>query len=156
MEIDFDSDIVTYEEILHEFWANHDAAKDRHYKGRQYLSILLFHDQEQKGTAEKVKEEWEQKLKGEILTELQAYSTFHLAEEYHQKYYLKRFKKAVEAVQSIFSNHDAFVHSTIAARLNGFVKGFGKMDQLKEDVKTWGLPINDEQVLLNILNNIRW
>ncbi|WLR51921.1 peptide-methionine (S)-S-oxide reductase [Bacillus tianshenii] len=138
------------------FGGNHQAMKDRHYKGRQYLSILLYHDEEQRETGERVKREWEQHLGGVIQTEIQAYSTFYLAEDYHQKYFLKRFANATAVIQRLFPNHESFVDSTIAARLNGFVKGFGKMNDLKQEIENWGLREEEKQELLNHLVRVKW
>lgn len=156
LQIDFSPEIISYEEILREFWGNHNAIKDRHYKGRQYLSTLLYHDENQRETAERVKREWERHQNGVIQTEIQAYSKYYLAEDYQQKYYLKRFEKATAAIQSLFPNHKAFVNSTIAARLNGFVKGFGKMNNLKEEIENWDLYKEEKQVLLKNLARIKW
>ncbi len=156
IEIDFDADIITYEELLNIFWKNHNPLRDTFYKDRQYMSLLLFHNDDQKKQAQRVKSEWEQLLNGEIQTEMVAHSAFYLAEDYHQKYYLKRYPKAVEKVINIFESHHDFVNSTIAARLNGFVAGHGKLVSLKEEIALWGLNPEDSKTLVELINNLKW
>ncbi|QHS24348.1 peptide-methionine (S)-S-oxide reductase [Virgibacillus sp. MSP4-1] len=103
-----------------------------------------------------MKREWESKLDGVIQTEIQPFSTFHLAEDYHQKYYLKRFKRATETIQRLFPHHKAFVDATISARLNGFVKEFGKMNELKNEIEYWKLSEEEKRKLLTQLSQIKW
>ncbi len=156
LQIDFDPNLITYDEILRQFWENHNAVKERNYKGRQYISILLYHDESQRETAKRLKAEWERLQNGEIQTEFQAYANFYVAEDYHQKYYLKRYVKATSEIQHLFYDHDAFINSTISARLNGFVKGFGTMNTIKEEIENWGLNAEEKTDLLHHLGNIKW
>jgi len=156
IEIDYDTTIISYEELLQVFWGNHNPLRDTFYKGRQYISLLLYHNEDQKDQAEKIKIEYEQKLNGEIDTEMAVYSTFYLAEDYHQKYYLKRYANVVEQVDHLFLDHKDFVYSTIAARLNGFVAGHGNLVDLKEEMKEWGLNDEESEVLARLVNNIKW
>ncbi|MBB5175095.1 peptide-methionine (S)-S-oxide reductase [Texcoconibacillus texcoconensis] len=156
LEVDFDSTIISYEEILDGFWKNHNALRNHFYKGRQYISLLLYHDQTQKDIAENKKKEWEHILGGEIQTEITSYTTFYMAEDYHQKYYLKRFKKAVQTLNTIFSHHDDFVDSTLVARLNGFTRGYGTLHEIKEEIGHWILTPENKEELTILLSQIRW
>lgn len=156
IQIDFDSAIISYEDILKTFWDNHDAAKDRHFKGRQYLSLLNVHSLEQQEVAEAVKNEWEQKNGKTIETEILFDHPFYLAEERHQKYFLKRFSKAMTSVLPLFSDHKSFNDSTVAARLNGFVREYGRLNEIKEELSDWGLTDEEEKTLQDMLEHIRW
>ena len=156
LEIEFDPEILSYEEILTIFWQNHDAAKNRFYKERQYLSLLLYHSEEQKRIAYQIKTEQEQILGKEIQTEFQPYTVFYCAENRHQKYFLKRFSKAMDSLLPLFPNDKAFVDSTIAARLNGFVREFGTLKDIKAEIHHWGLDPDNERVLKELLENIKW
>jgi peptide-methionine (S)-S-oxide reductase len=156
LEIEFDRSIISYADILQEFWGNHDAVKDRNYRGRQYISILLLHDETQREVAQKVKTNWEEKQDTVIQTEFQTYNSFFVAEDYHQKYYLKRFRSAAEFLLSHFLNHESFFHSTIAARLNGIAKGFGTIAAFRDEIENWGLDKSAKIVLFDILNQIKW
>lgn len=157
LEIDFDPSLISYEEILNVFWGNHNPLRENFYKGRQYISILLYHNQhQQQDIIKRKKSEWSHILNGEIQTEIAPYSTFYLAEDYHQKYYLRRFKNAFEKLDTIFTNHSDFVNSTLTARLNGLAKGHGTLSGLREEINTWGLNKNDTMRLIEMLSKIRW
>ena len=51
LEIDFDPDVLRYEDVLRHFWRNHYPNRDQ-YKGRQYLSLLRYRGDEQLEVAE--------------------------------------------------------------------------------------------------------
>jgi peptide-methionine (S)-S-oxide reductase len=57
--------------------------------GTQYRSIILYHTQKQKETAEKVMQEINREgiWSKPILTELVPFKAFYKAEGYHQEYY---------------------------------------------------------------------
>jgi peptide-methionine (S)-S-oxide reductase len=156
IEIDFHPELISYEELLDVFWQNHNPLRESFYKGRQYMSLLLHRNEDQEAWALKMKRKWEQTLNGEIQTEMAPFSKFYAAEEYHQKYYLKRYTKAVEEVKSIFLSHSDFVNSTIAARLNGFVAGHGSLGSLKEEINEWGFHPEQTKELVALLNKLKW
>lgn len=156
IQIDYDPSLLSYEDILHIFWDSHDAVKDRDYKGRQYLSLLMVHSIQQQKSAEAVKNEWEKQNGKVIGTEIQFDRPFYPAEDRHQKYFLKRFSKAMESIRPLFPDHTSFMHSTIAARLNGFVRENGRLDEIKEEIYDWQLSEEEEAALRNMLQDIRW
>lgn len=67
--------------------------------------------------------------------------SFTMAEEYHQKYNLKRYQLAAE-LTGLYPDHQDLVDSTAAARLNGYVGGYGSSEQLERELDSLG--INDE------------
>lgn len=156
LEIDFDPEIISFSEILTLFWDSHDAVKDRNYKGRQYLSLLFYHDVEQQKTAYQIKKDWEKKNNKIIQTEILPYTHFYRAEDRHQKYFMKRYPKVLEAVSSLFPTYTDYVDSTIAARLNGFVREYGLLADIKNEVRSWGLSPDKEQNLVEVLSTLRW
>lgn len=156
VEIIFDPERLRYEELLRTFWRSHDAVKDRTYKERQYISLLVYDTEEQRRKAEQVRGE-EELLNGrKIQTELQPFRAFYPAEDHHQKYNLKRFKRATETVRNLFLTMEDFQASTIAARLNGFVREYGSLNDIKAEIKTWGLAQEDLRKLEEMLANIKW
>jgi peptide-methionine (S)-S-oxide reductase len=154
LEIDFDPNIISYEDLLEEFWKNHNPLSSR--TSRQYMSILLYHDEIQYEWALKTKSKWEDILKGEVQTEIVPYTEFFIAEDYHQKYYLKRRPSTIETLSSLYPTHEDLVNSTLPARLNGFVKGYGTLEEIKKEINEWGLSPNDHQATIHVLNSIRW
>ena len=90
VEVQFDSNEVSYEQLLDVFWSIHDpTTKDRQGPdiGSQYRSMIAYHTQEQELLAKKSKATLEtsgQLREGTIVTEIVPASTFYKAEDYHQ------------------------------------------------------------------------
>ena len=156
LEIDFDPEVICYSDILTLFWDSHDAVKDRNYKGRQYLSLLFYHNSEQQKIADQVKSKWEKKYNKQIQTEILPYTHFYRAEDHHQKYFMKRYPKALEEVSNLFPTYTDYINSTIAARLNGFVREYGLLTDIKKELEFWGLSDNEKKILEKLLASIRW
>ncbi|MGD2106243.1 MAG: peptide-methionine (S)-S-oxide reductase MsrA [Nitrosopumilaceae archaeon] len=94
VEVDYDPDEISYEELLDVFWNNHDPTSLNRQGpdvGIQYRSSIFFHDETQKQIAEKSKEQLESsgKFSKKIVTEINPAPEFYKAEEYHQKYFQK-------------------------------------------------------------------
>ncbi|WP_081986958.1 peptide-methionine (S)-S-oxide reductase MsrA [Planococcus sp. CAU13] len=155
LEVDFDPAVISYEEILRKFWQNHYPNRGN-YKGRQYISLLRYRGEQQKKTIGIVKREMEKSLGEPIETEIAAFDKFTPADERHQKYYLKRYPNTLEQLKDLFPKPEHLVDSTFAARLNGFVKGYGKMKELKNEVGSWNINEENKEILLNKLETIKW
>ena len=94
VEIIYDPEKISYEELLNVFWDIHDpTTKNRQGPdvGTQYRSVIFYYTLEQKTTAETSKKNLEQsrKYKKKIVTEITKATTFYPAEEYHQQYLAK-------------------------------------------------------------------
>lgn len=155
VEVDYDPSRVSYDDLLKVFWNNHYPNRDA-YKGRQYLSILRYRSEEQRHDIERVKKEMEFVLGEEIETEIAPFDLFTLAEMRHQKYYLKRYPKALEQIEAFFPLMDMLVDSTFAARLNGFVKGFGTLQELSTEIMKWPLTNENHSALLAKVQTMKW
>lgn len=90
VEITFNPEVISYEEILDIFWAIHDPTTlnaqgaDR---GTQYRSVIYYYDESQREKALSSIAEAQKNLNDPIVTELSAASVFYPAEAYHQNYY---------------------------------------------------------------------
>ena len=94
VQIEYDPEKISYEEILDIFWKAHDPTtlnRQGADTGSQYRSIILFHNEKQKEVAEKSKKKLENSgyYSDPIVTEIRPLSVFYPAEEYHQDYYAK-------------------------------------------------------------------
>lgn len=94
VQVLYDPDRVSYQELLEVFWRNIDpTVVDRQFcdRGTQYRSAVFVHDEAQRRAAEDSKAalEADKPFDGPIVTEIVEASTFYPAEEYHQDYYLK-------------------------------------------------------------------
>lgn len=95
VEVTFDPETVSYEYLLKVFWDSHDpTTHDRQGPdiGSQYRSAIFFHDSEQERLAKESKEVLDSSgvYSMPVVTEIAAASAFYPAEEYHQKYLMKR------------------------------------------------------------------
>ncbi|MCA8863473.1 MULTISPECIES: peptide-methionine (S)-S-oxide reductase MsrA [unclassified Halomonas] len=92
VQIEYDPEQISYEQLLEIFWRNIDPfAVDRQFcdVGDQYRSAIFYHDDEQRELAEASKAEMEERFDREIATQIAPANTFWPAEEYHQDYYQK-------------------------------------------------------------------
>ena len=92
VEVAFDPDVVTYEQLLEVFWAMHDPTqRDRQGPdlGSQYRSVILAHTPEQLLAAGSSRDRAQQRFDREIVTEIRERAAFWPAEDYHQDYYAK-------------------------------------------------------------------
>jgi peptide-methionine (S)-S-oxide reductase len=93
VQIEFDSAIISYEELLDVFWKNHNPTtlnRQGPDVGTQYRSAIFFHTPEQEAKAKASKEEAQRRFTRPIVTEITPASDFWRAEEYHQRYLEKR------------------------------------------------------------------
>jgi peptide-methionine (S)-S-oxide reductase len=95
VEVTFDPERVSYEQLLDVFWTKHNpTTKNRQGLdiGDQYRSSIFFHSPEQQEAAERTKESEAAKLHWpkKIVTEIVPAPEFHGAEDYHQQYLEKR------------------------------------------------------------------
>ena len=94
VEVEYDPNEISYEELLDVFWNNHDPTSLNRQGpdvGIQYRSSIFFHDESQKQAAQKSKEKLDSsgKFSKKIVTEIVPSPEFYKAEEYHQKYFQK-------------------------------------------------------------------
>jgi peptide-methionine (S)-S-oxide reductase/peptide methionine sulfoxide reductase msrA/msrB len=93
VKIEFDEKIISYEEIVNFFFKMHNPTtlnRQGPNKGTQYRSEIFFNSKEQKKIAEKIKQDFNKKYNGEIVTNISKEQNYCRAEEYHQKYLEKR------------------------------------------------------------------
>ncbi|GKV65296.1 MULTISPECIES: peptide-methionine (S)-S-oxide reductase MsrA [Sporosarcina] len=155
VEIDFDPDIISFEEVLMYFWRHHYPNRDE-YKGRQYLSSLRYHNEQQLEVIDQVKKVMEAKLGDPIETEVTKLDRFYLAEERHQKYYLKRYPGVLDQLAEIYPAASRLTDSIFAARLNGFVKGYGTKEQIMNEIKQWKITEESRGHLIRQFLQLKW
>lgn len=92
VQVEFDSDLIAYDEILEVFWTVHDPTqlnRQGNDIGEQYRSIILFENEEQELIAKRSIREFEasKMYNGNFTTQLVALDKFYKAEDVHQNYY---------------------------------------------------------------------
>lgn len=93
--VEYDSDKISFDELLNVFWEIHDPTQLNRQGpdvGTQYRSAIFCLNEEQKDRAEASKKEVGEsgRFSKKIVTEIVPADLFWKAEEYHQKYLLKR------------------------------------------------------------------
>jgi peptide-methionine (S)-S-oxide reductase len=92
VQVDYDPEAISYDELLMVFFANHDPTTPNRQGpdvGTQYRSAVFFYSPEQESAAKDVIERLQPRVSRKIVTEITPASAFWKAEEYHQKYYVK-------------------------------------------------------------------
>ena len=92
VKVEFDDNIVSYEELVKFFFQIHDPTQLNMQGpdiGSQYRSEIFYKDENQKKVAERIKDEFNKKFNGNIVTNISKEKLYQPAEEYHQ-YYLKK------------------------------------------------------------------
>ena len=95
VEVTYDPEQVSYEQLLGVFWGKHDPTQLNRQGwdvGDQYRSVVFVHDEEQRAAAEQSKAELEAsgRYKHPVVTVIEPAQTFYPAEDYHQQYLEKR------------------------------------------------------------------
>jgi len=108
VEIEFDPDVVSYQQLLDIFWKIHDPTtlnRQGPDAGSQYRSAIFYHNKQQEARARASKEKWDKSgvYPGKIVTEIVPAGEFYPAEDYHQQYYKKRGVKGCPIRIPIFN-----------------------------------------------------
>ena len=95
VRVEYDPEKISYETLLDVFWSEHDPTtlnRQGPDVGTQYRSVIFFHDAAQQAAAIASKERLEGsgRYQRPIVTEIIPAAPFHAAEDYHQKYFMKR------------------------------------------------------------------
>ena len=96
VQVVYDPDQVSYEDLLKVFWENHNPTQGMRQGndiGTQYRSGIYFYDDDQREAAEKSKAMFQAELNavryGDITTEIVPVTDYFFAEDYHQQYLAK-------------------------------------------------------------------
>ena len=146
VQIDFDPAQISYQELLDVFWDSHSPYAQSF--STQYASYVFYANDAQKETAEQVKARREADIGRTLYTPIVPLDTFYLAEDYHQKYNLQLNKTLLNELLSNYAKFSDFVNSTAAARVNGYLAGYGSRSQLLEEIENLGLSAEAQEKLL--------
>ena len=96
VEIIYDKKIISYEELLKNFWVNidpFDAYGQFCDKGYSYRSVAFYTNDDEKTSIEKDIKELEIKFNKKVVTYIRKFEKFYKAEEYHQDFYKIKFER---------------------------------------------------------------
>ncbi len=137
IQVEFNPETVSYEELVEIFWESHDPYSRT--RRTQYANILFYHNDHQKNVAERKKRELAEESDKKIRTSISPIEEFYPAEAYHQKYQLRQNSPFIDNLKDIYQDSANLRDSTAAARLNGFLAGYGTQDQLEDLTGKLGL-----------------
>lgn len=92
IQVKYDPQIITYEELLEIFWKSHDPTtlnRQGADVGTQYRSVIFYHTPQQQVLAEQYKKKLNdaKAFNNPIVTEITKFEAFYPAEDYHINYY---------------------------------------------------------------------
>lgn len=90
IQVHFNPNSISYKELLEIFMTTHDPTtlnRQGGDVGTQYRSVIFYHNEAQKQTAQHVLEAMKTVYNDPIVTELSPLDTFYPAEEEHHNYY---------------------------------------------------------------------
>jgi peptide-methionine (S)-S-oxide reductase len=114
------------------------------------MSIIFFHNEEQRRLAMETRDREAIRRNGKIFTEIVPAAEFYPAEAYHQKYSLRRETDLMRELKAMYPNEIDFMNSTVAARLNGYLDGYGSLEVLEAELDSYGLSAGSKKRLLSI------
>jgi methionine-S-sulfoxide reductase len=145
IQIDYDPARISYGSLLEIFWDSHDPASSSW--SRQYRKAVFYHNEQQKKAAERSAPA----IGGDLTTVIEPFTRFYLAEGYHQKHALRRHYSIINEFEEIYPEVKGLVSSTAAARVNGYLGGYGTCEQLKAESKGFGLSESSNSILLDVV-----
>ena len=149
LQLDYDPAVITYAELLTVFWDSH--SPERSAWSRQYMAAAFYHNEMQLEAIEASRAKIASEIKREIKTEVLPFTGFTLAEDYHQKHALRRNSQMLEEFRAMYPKSEDLVASTAAARVNGYLAGYGECDRLKREIDALGLSLEGSRKLLALV-----
>lgn len=141
LQIDFDPNVISFEKVMEVFWNNHNPLR----KGfsRQYMAAVWYHDETQREIIDRTRDAVATRLGQTVQTPILPLDVFYLAEGYHQKYRLQQYPSLLKHFARMYSDAASFVNSTVAARLNGFLYGYGSKELFERECDGYGIPVDE-------------
>jgi len=116
VQISFDPDVISLEEILFIFFKTHDPTtlnRQGADVGTQYRSVIFYRSEEQKKLADSIINELNNQhiFENPVVTQVQKFNKFYMAEDYHQNYYER-------------NPYQGYCNAVITPKLSKFKKDF--------------------------------
>lgn len=136
MQVDFDPNQISYEEIVNMVWQGHTPTRGAW--DTQYMSAFWYENDDQLEVINVTKEQIAGNYMRSIKTPILPLETFYVAEDYHQKYSLQKYRDLMKKFNGMYPTFSDFLNSTAAARLNGFVSGRGSQELFDAEGHLYG------------------
>jgi peptide-methionine (S)-S-oxide reductase len=150
VEVEYDPSQISYQDLLDTFWAGHTPTLKPY--ARQYMPAIFYHTREQQRLAEQSKADGAAQEQKPIYTQILPAARFYAAEDYHQKYWLRHQLDLMHEFRAMYPDDADIVTSTAAARVNGYVAGYGTRAALLTEIGSLGLSADAQQRLLEMVH----
>ena len=131
IEIDFDPEVIEYAELARMFFAWHNPCSSPW--STQYRSAAFPRNADQRRILEEAAKDVADSKGKAVKTAIEDFTSFTLAEDYHQKYRLRRIHTALEEFEAMFPTTDAFLGSVAVTKANAYVGGYATSEDLRSD-----------------------
>ena len=123
--------------MLDVFWESHDPGYDVY--SRQYRNAVFYLNETQRNEAEASRRRVAKDARDEIVTAIEPAGEFFAAEDYHQKYLLRKAAGILQEFQEIYPEDSSLTASTAAAHINGYLGCNGEVSVLEMELPELGL-----------------
>jgi peptide-methionine (S)-S-oxide reductase len=148
--VEYDPNQISYQDLLDVFWASHTPTLKPY--ARQYMPAIFYHSPQQQRLAEQSKADRAAQEGQPIYTQILPATRFYPAEDYHQKYWLRHQLDLMHEFRAMYPEDADIVASTAAARVNGYVAGYGTREALLAEIGSLGLSLEAQQRLLEMVH----
>jgi peptide-methionine (S)-S-oxide reductase len=129
--------VISFAALVEEFWRQHSPTGRRF--SRQYDAILFWESDAQRTVALESRDRVQAALGTPVTTRMEPLLDFTVAEDYHQKYYLRCNRKVMHEFEARYADPAAFRESTAAMRVNAWLDGCGDARSIATELPEVGL-----------------
>jgi hypothetical protein len=139
--------------VLDIFWKTQNGCDSS--RSRQYMTAVFYENEEQKRLAFETRDRESARRGQPINIAILPATEFTIAEDYHQKYSLRHRAELMRDLRRMYPNDADFVNSTTAARLNGYLGGFGARATFEKEADSYGLSEEGRRALNAVGQRLR-
>jgi peptide-methionine (S)-S-oxide reductase len=92
MQVTYDPDLISYEELLYVYWRNvdpFDGGGQFCDRGQSYSPAIFYQTEDERELATRSMEQVQETLGRTVEVDIRTFDAFYAAEDYHQDYYMK-------------------------------------------------------------------
>jgi len=116
------------------------------------MSAIFYTSPEQKEIAEESLEKEAKQRRKPIQTNILPLGKYYEAEDYHQKYLLKRYPHILAKLD--INPGENMIRSFVATRLNGYLGGYGSIKTLEDELEKLALEPKVEKSICDIVRKL--
>lgn len=146
IRVEFDPTVISYKQLLDVFWDSHDPEYNAY--SRQYRNAIFTLSEKQQNEAESSLAAMKVMVHNTIFTVVEPAGEFYAAEDYHQKYLLRKANKIFQEFQAIYPDPKRLIASTAAAKINGYLGCNGELEVLQKELPQLGLSPQMQELLV--------